>query len=125
MEISEFKSKKIWAVVGSIHNKEKFAYKIYKFLQEKGYIVYPVDPSGKSIDGKKSYTSLLELPEIPDAVDMVINPVKGVEYINQIKQLEIKYLWFQPGAESMELIERASSSGINVVYNKCVLVEFK
>lgn len=55
---------------------------------------------------------------------MVINPVKGIEYLNQIQQLDIKYVWFQPGAESMELVEKAMANGMNVVYNKCVLVEF-
>ncbi|QCX32810.1 CoA-binding protein [Caloramator sp. E03] len=124
MDISEFKNKKVWAVVGNIHNKDKFAYKIYKFLKDKGYTVYPVDPTGKNVDGEKTYTSLLELPEVPESVNMVINPVKGIEYLNQIHQLDIKYLWFQPGAESMELVERALANNINVVYNKCVLIEF-
>lgn len=125
MDMLDFKSKKTWAVVGSVHNREKFAYKIYRFLKDKGYKVYAVDPSGKDIDGEKTYTSLFELPEVPEAIDMVINPVKGNDYINQAKQLGIKYIWFQPGAESMELVEKANSFDMNVIYNKCVMVEFK
>ena len=124
MNISEFESKKTWAVIGSVHNKEKFAYKIYHFLESRGYKVYPIDPSGNPVDGIKSYKTLEELPEIPEAVDMVINPVKGLEYVEEAKRLGIDYIWFQPGAESDQIIEKASSLGLNVIHNKCVMVEF-
>lgn len=32
--IEEFKNIKTWAVIGSVSNKEKFAYKIYNFFKE-------------------------------------------------------------------------------------------
>ena len=124
MSISEFESKRIWAVVGSVHNKEKFAYKIYHFLENRGYKVYPIDPSGNAVDGIKSYKSLEELPEIPEAVNMVINPVRGLGFVDEAKRLGIDYIWFQPGAESDQIIEKASSLGLNVIHNKCVMVEF-
>lgn len=123
--IKEFKDKKIWAVVGSVHNKEKYAYKIYNFLKSNGYSVYPVDPSGEMVDEDKSFKGLSELPEKPEAIDMVINPVKGESYVDETNNLGIKYIWFQPGAESKELIEKSNSYGMNVVHNRCVMVEFK
>lgn len=123
MIIDDFKAQKTWAVVGSVHNKEKFAYKIYNFLRSKGYDVYAVDPSGKDVDSDKSYTSLSSLPAIPEAVDMVINPVKGKEYLDEANSLGIKYLWFQPGADNPELIDTAMSYGMVVAYNKCVMVD--
>ncbi|MCX7951818.1 MAG: CoA-binding protein [Clostridiales bacterium] len=124
MNIAEYKDKKIWAVVGSVSNKEKFANKIYNFLKSKGYKVYPVDPSGKELDGQKTFKSLKELPENPDVIDMVINPVKGDMFIEEANELGIKYVWFQPGAESFEIVEKAKDFGMEVVYNKCVMVEF-
>ncbi|TDT47631.1 CoA-binding protein [Fonticella tunisiensis] len=125
MDIQDFKDKKVWAVVGSVHNREKFAYKIYNFLKAKGYRVYAVDPSGKDVDGDKSYVSLSSLPEKPEAVDMVIHPAKGGSFVDEAKHLGINYIWFQPGAESEELIEKAGSYGMKVVHHKCVMVEFK
>lgn len=124
MNIEEYKNKKIWAVVGSVHNKEKYAYKIFKFMKNKGYDVYPVDPSGEDIDGVKSYKSLSELPVLPEAVDMVINPVRGEKFVDEAKELGIKYIWFQPGAEAPEIIKKAESYDINVIHGKCVMVEF-
>ena len=124
MEIKEFKEKKIWAVVGSVHNKEKFAYKIYVSLIKKGYIVFAVDPSGDMVDEEVSYKSLHDLPEVPEVINMVINPIRGMKYVDEANELGIKYMWFQPGAESPELISRAQSCGMKVTQNKCVMVEF-
>lgn len=123
MDVADYRSKKVWAVVGNVHAREKFAYKIYNFLKNKGYKVYPIDPYGIDVDGDKSYTSLLDLPEVPEAVDMVINPVKGEEYIDEAEKLSIKYIWFQPGAESKEIVERAQGYGMEVLYDHCVMVD--
>ncbi|EYE89605.1 CoA-binding protein [Fervidicella metallireducens AeB] len=124
MALKEFMDRKVWAVVGSVSNKEKFAYKIYNFLKKKGYKVYAVDPSGKDVDGEKSYKTLSEVPETIEAVDMVINPVKGLDFLDEANRLGIKYIWFQPGAENSELIEKAQWYGMNVVYDRCVMVDF-
>lgn len=125
VSFKEFQEKKTWAVVGSVHNREKYAYKIYNFLKGKGYRVYAVDPSGEPVDEDKSYRTLSELPEKPEAVDMVINPIRGEKCIEEANTLGINYVWFQPGAESEELIEKSNSYGMNVVYNQCVMVEFR
>ena len=75
MDKDAFKSKTIWAVVGSCHNPEKYAYSIYNYHRRRGLQVYAVDPTGKSVDGNPSYKTLKELPMLPEAVDMVINPI--------------------------------------------------
>lgn len=124
MNVNEFKEKKTWAVVGSVHDKEKFAYKIFKDLKSKGYEVYPVDLSGKEVDGEITYKSLMDIPVKVEAVDMVINPVKGLQFVDETKKLGIKYIWFQPGAESNEIVKKAEDYGLNVIHNKCVMVEF-
>lgn len=124
MNFSDFENKKVWAVVGGVHNKEKFAYKIYNFLKKKGYKVYAVDPSGEMVDADTSYRTLGEVPEKVDVVDMVINPIKGEAFIDEAKNLGIDFIWFQPGAEKQELIEKAKDYGMNVVHNHCVMVEF-
>jgi predicted CoA-binding protein len=77
------------------------------------------------VDGDKSFKTLSELPEKPEAIDMVINPIKGEAYVVEANNLGVKYIWFQPGAESKELIEKSSSYGMNVVYNDCVMVKFR
>lgn len=112
-----------WAVAGSTHDQAKFAYMIYKKLKNHNYNVFSLNPTGKNVDEDASYKTLYDLPVKPDVIDMVINPVKGREIINDAIKLGIKYVWFQPGAESQELINMAEQAGITVISNRCVLVE--
>jgi predicted CoA-binding protein len=53
--IKEMLEMKTWAVVGASENKEKFGWKIYKKLKDKGYKVFPVSPNYETIDGDKCY----------------------------------------------------------------------
>jgi len=121
--IREMLSKKTWAVVGATDNKEKFGYKIYKKLKDCGYRVYPVNPNYNEVDGDKCYGSLKELPEIPEVIDMVVSPKIGLSTLQEAEELGIKFVWFQPGAQSEELIKYAMDRGIQVVYERCVLIE--
>jgi uncharacterized protein len=125
MAISDFQEKKIWAVIGKVHDPERFPFKIYYFLKNKGYEVYAVDPTGKDVGIEKSYMSLKELPVVPEVVDMVINPVRGEKFVDEANELGIKYIWFQPGAESAEVVEKAKGYGMEVEYMKCVMVDFR
>jgi len=121
--IQRMLSLKSWVVAGSTHNPDKFAHKIYKKLKSMKYAVYSLNPSGLDADGDKSYKILSSLPIKPEVISMVINPVKGREIIGDAAILGIKYIWFQPGADTLELVNMAETAGINVVYNRCVLVE--
>lgn len=116
---------KVWCVAGSTHDPQKFANMIYKKLKGRDYDVFSLNPSGRDADDDKSYKILAELPVKPDVINMVINPVKGREIISDAIDLGIKYIWFQPGAESEELIRMAEISEIEVVHNRCVLVELE
>lgn len=125
MAVSDFQEKKVWAVVGKVHDPERFPFKIYHFLKNNGYEVYAVDPTGKDVGPEKSYLTLKDLPVVPEVVDMVINPVRGEKFIDEANELGIKYIWFQPGAESAEVVEKAKGYGMEVEYMKCVMVDFR
>lgn len=115
-------SKKVWAVIGATPNSEKFGYKIYKKLKNHEYTVYGVNRKGEDIEGDKLYTSLKDLPEKPECIDMVVNPKISKLLIPEIKELGIKYVWFQPGTFNDDVINTAKEAGLNIVYNDCVLV---
>lgn len=121
--INKMLSLKVWCVAGSTHDHNKFAYKVYKLLKSRGYKVYSLNLAGHDVDGDKSYKNLLDLPEKPDVISMVINPIKGLDIVRDAAELGIKYMWFQPGADTEELVGMAGTSGIDVISNRCVLVE--
>jgi predicted CoA-binding protein len=112
---------KTWAVVGASVNEERYGYKIFKMLKDKGYNVYPICPNYEEIDGVKAYKSILDLPEKPEVVNFVVNPKIGIEVVKQCETLGIQYIWLQPGTVSDELLELAKESGIEAI-QACALV---
>jgi CoA binding domain. len=121
--INEALSKKVWAVVGATQRKEKFGYKIYKALKDHGYEVYPVNSRYDEIDGEKCYPDLSSLPKIPEVVDLVISPGKSEESIREAAKLGCEYVWFQPGAESDEMINLSKDLGFKVISGVCAMFE--
>lgn len=101
--------KKRWAVIGVTPNKEKFGYKIWKSLLDNDYEVYAVNPKYQEIDGEKCYQSLTDLPVKPDVVDFVVPPHITMKAVEEAKELDIKYMWFQPGTWNQEVLARAES----------------
>lgn len=117
--------KKVWAVVGATNNVEKFGYKIFKFMQDYGLEVYPVNPGITDINGIKCYPSLKDLPKKPEAVDVVVPSRVGEQVVRDCAELGINNVWLQPGADADNVINAAKQLGLNVVYNSCVMVELK
>lgn len=114
---------KKWAVVGASKNEKKFGYKIYKLLKDRNYDVIPVNPVYKEVDGDETCPDLLSINEEIDCVSVVVSPKRSEKVVDEAIELGIKYLWFQPGTFTPEIIEKAENAGINVVFYNCVLVE--
>jgi uncharacterized protein len=114
--------KKVWAVIGVTPNKEKFGYKIYDKLKNRGYEVYGINPKYDEIDGDKCYSSVGDLPKTPSCISMVVPPKVTKSNLEDVAQANIKNVWFQPGTFNDEVIEEAKSKELNIVYNDCVLV---
>ena len=121
--VSRMLKEKVWAVVGASANPQKYGYKVYKRLLTEGYKVFAVNPNCKEIEGDPCYNSLRDLSELPGAVSVIVPPVVGLNVLEQAAQQRIKRLWFQPGAESNEIIEKAGGLNLEIAYNRCVLVE--
>ncbi len=113
-------NKKVWAVVGVTENKEKFGYKIFKKLIEHGYETYGVNPKYSLIDGEKIYPDLKSLPKKVEAVDVVVPPKVTMGLLDEIHEMGIEYVWFQPGTYDDRVIEKAQNLGLSIVYDDCV-----
>ena len=118
----EMLAKKIWAVIGVTPDPEKFGYKIFKKLKDKGYKVYGINPRYQEVEGEKLYDSIENLPEKPQCINMVINHKLSLAALDDIKAAGIEYVWFQPGTFDDEVIHKAEGFGLKIVYHDCVLV---
>jgi len=123
-KIKRFLDKKnVFAVVGASRNPKKYGHQVYKDLKEAGYEVYPVNPNANEILGDKCYPDLKSLPKKPDVVDLVVPPEVTKKIVRECKELNIKRVWMQPGAESEEAIEFCEENGIEVIHGMCIMVK--
>lgn len=121
--MKEMLNLKKWAVVGATENQDKFGYKIYKLLKDKGYDVTPVNPVYETIDGDMCLNSLKDMEEFPECVSVVVSPKRALSAVKDAIDMGIKRMWFQPGAFDEEVISLAEDNGIKIVFYNCVLVE--
>lgn len=117
----EMLDKKVWAVVGVTPNKEKYGYKIWKKLLDHGYETYGINPKYDYIQEEKIYTSLKEVPKKIDVIDLVVPSKVSLKTLEEAKELDIDYMWFQPGTYDDKVIEKATELGFKILYNECIL----
>ena len=122
--IADILSQRRFAVVGASREKHKFGYKVYRFLKNAGYEVYPVNPNADTIDDDQVYPLLDNVPEPLDCVVTVVPPEVTYEIVRQAGQLRIPYLWMQPGSESDSAVIEARAQAMEVIYGgPCIMVE--
>lgn len=112
--------KKIWAVVGVTKNKDKFGYKIFKKLKNHGYETFGVNFKYKEVDGEKIYSSLKDIPKKVEVVNIVVPPKVTLKILDEIEELGIKYVWFQPGTFDEAVMEKANKLSFKSLFYDCV-----
>ena len=111
-----------YAVIGVSENKEKFGYRIYQRLKERGYQVYGVSPIYQSIDDDKLYPNLESIPAPIDVVVFVVSPKHVLYYVDEMRNIGIGYAWMQPGTYTDDIIEYIESHGIKAIKD-CILIQ--
>jgi predicted CoA-binding protein len=121
-------SVKTIALVGSSANDVRPSYFVLKYLLNKGFNVFPINPgqAGKTILGRIVYAKLAEIPVPVDMVDIfrassAVPPV--VEEALALKPLP-KVIWMQLTVRNDEAAARAEAAGIKVVMNRCPKIEY-
>ena len=122
-EITQSLRMKKVAVIGMSKYEEKAAHFVPKYLLQNGYDVTPVNPTTHEILEKKCYTEITDVPHDVDIVD-VFRPSEDVStIINGVIKKKPKVMWLQEGIHNIEAENLAMNSGIDVVYNRCMLAE--
>ena len=113
------------AVVGISRNKERASYEIAEQIMGK-YNLFLVNPkyAGEEILGKKVLPSLKDIGEHIDIVDVFRNPNFVEEIVREAVEINADVIWFQPGSENMEVIEKYKDR-IDIIYNSCLGVVSK
>ncbi len=110
------------AVVGATDSPGKYGGRIYRDLKSKGFTVRAVNPNRETVDGDPAYPTLAAVPGTIDIVDVVVPPGVGADIVPQTAVLGLRHIWFQPGAESRELILTAEAANLDVIHHDCIMV---
>jgi len=122
------------AVVGLSKEPEKDSHRVSAYLKKHGYQIIPVNPFADEVLGEKSYKSLLDIPpKIQKTIEIVdvFRPSKDVPpIVEQAIKLKALYgkpfvVWMQVGIVNEQAAKAAEHAGINVVMDKCLMVEHK
>lgn len=119
------------AIVGAHPDEARPSHYVPKYLQGQGYRTIPVNPRALDapIFGEKVYGALAE---VPDRVDMVVIfrrsedvPLVVDDVINVAAAKGITTIWMQLGIRNDAAAEKAAAAGLDVVQDRCTLVEHR
>lgn len=111
------------AVVGMSKNSFKAANYVPKYLLDHGYDITPVNPTTDEILGKKCYPSISEITEDVDIIDVFRPSDQVLPVVQEAIKKKPKVIWLQEGIHNLEAEELARRSGIQIVFNRCMLAE--
>ena len=115
------------AVIGiKTADSQQSAYLIPEALQRSGFEIIPVPvyyPDVTEILGRPVYRTLAAVPGDVDLVDVFRRPKDIPQHLDDIVAKRPKAVWFQLGIRNDEAAERLAREGIDVVQDRCLMVE--
>jgi predicted CoA-binding protein len=116
------------AVVGMSAKPIRPSYFLFKYLQERGYRMIPVNPglAGQEILGRKVHASLGEIPEPVDMIDVFRPSSFALAIVREALALvpRPQVIWMQLGVRDDAAARLAEENGLKVVMNRCPKIEY-
>lgn len=103
------------------------AFYVPRYLQEVGYKLYPVpvhEPRPIEILGEPSAPRLSALPPV-DIVNVFRRSEQLPAHEDDLLQLRPRAVWFQLGIVNDAVAGRLAEAGIDVVQDRCIMVEHR
>lgn len=104
------------------------AHYVPAYLQGAGVEIVPVPvyyPDVTKILGQPVYRRLADVPGEIDILDVFRRPSDLPPHVDDILALRPKVVWFQQGIRNDEVAERLAHEGIEVVQDRCLMVEHR
>lgn len=102
------------------------AYYVPEYAQGAGLEIVPVPvyfPEATEILGAKVYRKVADVPGTVDMVNVFRRPADIPPHVDDILAGKPKSVWFQLGIRNDAAAERFARAGIDVVQDRCLLVE--
>jgi predicted CoA-binding protein len=104
------------------------AYYVPAYAQKAGYEVIPVPvyyPDVTAILDQRVYRAVSDIPGPVDMVNVFRRPADINAHLGDILSAQPKAVWFQLGIRNDAAAEQLARAGIDVVQDRCLLVELR
>jgi predicted CoA-binding protein len=104
------------------------AFSVPRYLVAAGFEVVPVPvyyPEVTTILGKPVYRRLADVPGDLDVVDVFRRPGDVPGHLDDILAKRPRAVWLQLGIRNDAVADRLTAEGIDVVQDRCILVEHR
>lgn len=116
---------KVIAVLGLSPKPERDSNMVSKYMKANGYRIIPIRPGQKEILGEKAYASPDDISEPVDILNVFRSSDKIMPHAEEALRLRPKVFWMQLGIENREAAELLTKTGIDVVMDLCIMVEYE
>ena len=116
------------AVLGIKVDPAQPAHYVPAYAQKEGMEIVPVPvyyPDVKEILGEPVYRALADVPGEVDMVNVFRRPADIPRHLDDIIAKRPKSVWFQLGIRNEEAAERLAREGIDVIQDRCLMVEMR
>lgn len=99
-----------------------------QYLQSVGFEVIPVPvyfPEATHILGCPVYRQLADIPTVIDLVNIFRRPQDIAAHVEDILAAKPKAVWLQSGIRHDEVAQQLAAAGIQVVQDRCIMVEHR
>lgn len=92
------------------------------YLLGLGYEVIPVNPGEEEVLGRRSYPSVLDVPEPVDVVDVFRRSRDAGRHVDEAIEIGAGS-WLQLGVTDAAAAARAQTAGLDIVMDRCPRIE--
>jgi predicted CoA-binding protein len=116
------------AVIGIKTDPDQPAHYVPEYAQRKGFEIVPVPvyyPDVTEILGERVYRRVSDIPGDIDMVNVFRRSRDVPPHVDDIIAKKPKSVWMQLGIENDEAAERLARAGIDVIQDRCLMVELR
>jgi predicted CoA-binding protein len=103
------------AIIGASNDRAKYGNKAVRAFLQQGYEVFPVNPKEATIEGRRAFKSIRDVPVRPDKISVYLPPAVLLQVLPDIAARGCDEFWLNPGTESDNVMAEAERLGLNVI----------
>ena len=121
--IDRFLEQKHIAVVGVSRNSKKFPNAVYRQLDARERVVYPVNADADTVEGVRAYRHLADVPDPLDGVMIVLGAEAAKQVVGEAVARGVPRIWLHrgvgPSTVSPEAVAMCRDNNIEVIDGAC------